>query len=139
MPFDGLQTMPYRGQSELFRRREWFSRDPVKVAEALEQKRRVAGESFVVLCQLLRLFDGGKNWMCNSDCDRYGNFCIRGGLKHIRQQRGRGDIAGVFISRAIRKTGGFRRITAFNDNCVRYSDVERVVERARELAAIGTL
>jgi len=95
-----------------------------------------AHESVIVLDELERLLNGGRNWTRGvlRDGDK---FCTVGGLRYIRALRKPlRDRAGVYISRAIRELYlGKLSIWKFNDFCSSVEDVEAVIKRGRELAA----
>jgi hypothetical protein len=113
MPFDGRR----------------FDHDP----DAGEQSvRNPTRETVAALDHLLALFDGGRRWIRNKECDGRGRFCLRGGIAHIAA----GDYVGHYLKVAIRELAGpSMTIPAYNDNAPGFASISYVINRARELAA----
>jgi hypothetical protein len=64
-----------------------------------------------------------------------GEMCLLGAMNHFRkQERLKGDRTRLYLMRAIRQEG-FKAtgVMDFNDGPRRYSDITRVLRRAREL------
>jgi hypothetical protein len=97
--------------------------------------------SVIVFNRLLELFDGGRHWIQKQDTDGCGNFCMRGGLRHLGKYRGSAyTYLAVAINEATQRCWGSlnpyvcnERIIAFNDS-YNYAQVELVIRRAREMA-----
>ena len=70
--------MPFDGESKVR-----FDHDPDAGARAFQTFRGSARETIVALDDLAALFDGGKRWLRNKECDEKGRFCLRGGIAHI--------------------------------------------------------
>jgi hypothetical protein len=114
--------MPFDGRSKV-------SDDPDAMAEALSQRAR---ETVAALDHLAALFDGGKRWIRNKECDGKGRFCLRGGTAHIAA----GDFVRYYLKLAIRELAGpSMTIPIYNDSAPSFASIAYVIGRARELAA----
>ena len=97
--------MPFDGKSGVR-----FDHDPDAVKRAFRES---AGETIAALDHLAALFDGGKRWLRNQECDEKGRFCLRGGIAHIAA----GDCVGYYLRVAIREFAGrSMSIPAYNDH-----------------------
>jgi hypothetical protein len=115
--------MPFDGKS-----RVRFDHDPDAVKRAFIDS---AGETIAALDHLAELFDGGKRWLRNKECDDKGRFCLRGGIAHIAA----GDCVGYYLRAAIREFAGrSMSIPAYNDHAPNFAAIAYVISRARELA-----
>ncbi len=118
------EAMPFDGKS-----RVRFDHDPDAVKRAFRES---AGETIAALDHLAELFDGGKRWLRNQDCDEKGRFCLRGGIAHIAA----GDCVGYYLRAAIREFAGrSMSIPASNDHAPNFAAIAYVISRARELAS----
>jgi hypothetical protein len=118
------EAMPFDGKS-----RVRFDHDPDAVKRAFRES---AGETIAALDHLAELFDGGKRWLRNQDCDEKGRFCLRGGIAHIAA----GDCVGYYLRAAIREFAGrSMSIPAYNDHAPNFTAIAYVISRARELAS----
>jgi hypothetical protein len=120
----GGAAMPFDGKSKVR-----FDHDADAVAQALRGSTR---KTIAALDHLAALFDGGKHWIRNKECDERGRFCLRGGIAHI----GANDYVGYYLKAAIRELAG-RSVTipAYNDSAPSFASIAYVISRARELAA----
>ncbi len=115
--------MPFDGKS-----RVRFDPDPDAVKRAFRES---AGETIAALDELAALFDGGRRWLRNKECDEKGRFCLRGGIAHIAA----GDCVGYYLRVAIREFAGrSMSIPAYNDHAPNFAAIAYVITRARELA-----
>jgi hypothetical protein len=115
--------MPFDGKSSVR-----FDRDANAVKWALRES---AGETIAALDHLAELFDGGKRWLRNKECDDKGRFCLRGGIAYIAA----GDCVGYYLKVAIREFAGrSMSIPAYNDHAPNFAAIAYVISRARELA-----
>ena len=115
--------MPFDGRSKV------DIGDPGAAAPALKPG---ADETIVALDHLAELFDGGKRWIRNKECDGKGRFCLRGGTAHIAA----GDYVRYYLKLAIRELAGpSMTIPAYNDSAPSFASIAYVISRARELAA----
>jgi hypothetical protein len=118
--------MPFDGKSRL---RFDDDHDPDAVKRAFRDS---AGETIAALDHLAALFDGGRCWLRNQDCDEKGRFCLRGGIAHIAA----GDCVGYYLRAAIREFAGrSMSIPAYNDHAPSFTAIAYVISRARELAS----
>ena len=116
--------MPFDGKSGVR-----FDHDPDAVKRAFRES---AGETIAALDHLAELFDGGKRWLRNKECDEKGRFCLRGGIAHIAA----GDCVGYYLRAAIREFAGrSMSIPAYNDHAPNFAAIAYVISRARELAS----
>jgi hypothetical protein len=72
--------MPFDGKSKV---RFDHDHDPDARAQAFQTSRGSARETIAALDHLAALFDGGRRWLRNKECDEKGRFCLRGGIAHI--------------------------------------------------------
>jgi hypothetical protein len=120
----GPVAMPFDGRSKVS-----VDHDPDAVARALRES---AGETIAALDHLAALFDGGRRWIRNKECDEKGRFCLRGGIAHIAA----GECIRHYLKLAIRELAGpSMTIPAYNDNAPSFASIAYVIDRARELAA----
>ena len=118
MPFDGTKVR--------------FDHDPGARAQAFQTFRGSARETIAALDHLAALFDGGRRWLRNKECDEKGRFCLRGGIAHIAA----GDRVGYYLKAAIRElVGRPMSIPAYNDHAPNFADIAYAIDRARELAS----
>ena len=116
--------MPFDGKSSVR-----FDHDPDAVKRALRES---APETIAALDHLAALFDGGRRWLRNKECDEKGRFCLRGGIAHIAA----GDCVGYYLRAAIREFAGrSMSIPAYNDHAPNFAAIAYVISRARELAS----
>ncbi len=116
--------MPFDGRSRI-----GFDQSSDTVRQALRDS---AGETIAALDHLAELFDGGRHWLRNKECDEKGRFCLRGGIAHI----GAGDCVRYYLKIAIRELAGPSvTIPAYNDSAPSFTYIDYVISRARELAA----
>jgi hypothetical protein len=116
--------MPFDGKSKVR-----VDHDPDAVAQALRESAR---ETVAALDHLAALFDGGRRWIRNKECDEKGRFCLRGGIAHIAA----GDCVGYYLRAAIREFAGHSMsIPAYNDHAPNFAAIAYVISRARELAS----
>jgi hypothetical protein len=117
MPFDG-------------KRKVSVGHDTDALAWALSGS---AGETITALDQLAALFDGGRRWIRNKECDQKGRFCLRGGVAHIAA----GDYVSYYLRAAIRELAGpSMTIPAYNDSAPSFASIAYVISRAREMAEV---
>lgn len=92
-------------------------------------------QSVIVLNELEKLLDGGKNWT-RGQFHKENRFCMSGGLRYIRAQRKPlKDRAGVYLASAIRELLGCPLpISKVNDFCSGFESVKELIDRAQELA-----
>jgi hypothetical protein len=120
------EAMPFDGKS-----RVRFDHDPDAVKQAFRES---AGETIAALDHLAALFDGGRRWLRNKECDEKGRYCLRGGIAHIAA----GDCVGYYLKAAIRELAGRpMSIPAYNDHAPNFAAIAYVISRARELASAG--
>jgi hypothetical protein len=120
------EAMPFDGTSNVS-----FDRDPDARSQAVQAFRGAAHETITALDHLAALFDGGRRWLRNKECDEKGRFCLRGGIAHI----GAGDYVGYYLRVAIRELAGpSMTIPAYNDSAPSFASIAYVISRARELA-----
>jgi hypothetical protein len=116
-------AMPFDGKSKVR-----VGHDPDAVARALSDS---ADETIAALDHLAALFDGGRRWIRNKECDKKGRFCLRGGIAHIAA----GDYVGYYLRAAIRELAGpSMTIPAYNDSAPSFASIAYVISRAREMA-----
>jgi hypothetical protein len=72
------EAMPFDGKSNVR-----FDHDPDARVQAFQTFRGSAREAIAALDHLAALFDGGRRWLRNKECDEKGRFCLRGGIAHI--------------------------------------------------------
>jgi uncharacterized protein YbjT (DUF2867 family) len=133
LPFGSMEAGRICGQGEAMpfdgRSRVRFDHDPDAVKQAFRES---AGETIAELDRLAALFDGGRRWLRNKDCDDKGRFCLRGGIAHIAAS----DYVGYYLRAAIRELAGRpMSIPAFNDHAPNFADIAYVIGRAREMAS----
>src|SRR3954468_4913534 len=110
--------MPFDGKSKVR-----VDHDPV--AQPL---RTSARETIAALDYLAALFDGGRRWIRNKECDEKGRFCLRGGIAHIAA----GNYVGYYLRAAIRELAGpSMTIPAYNDRAPSFASIAYVISRAR--------
>lgn len=105
-------------------------------AEAHKRARRLAQarETIVILSELEELLNGGMNWI-RGEFETSEGYCLVGGLRHLRKQRGKGDNASHYLRRAIAKHADrYCGIMDFNDSRRDYQQVRAVIVRARDMA-----
>jgi hypothetical protein len=120
------EAMPFDGESKVR-----FDHDPDAGAQAFQTVRGSARETIAALDHLAALFDGGRRWLRNKECDEKGRFCLRGGIAHIAA----GDYVGYYLRVAIRELAGpSMTIPAYNDSAPSFASIAYVISRARELA-----
>jgi hypothetical protein len=118
------EAVPFDGKSGVR-----FDHDPDAVNRAFRESAR---ETIAALDHLAALFDGGKRWLRNKECDGKGRFCLRGGIAHIAA----GDRVGNYLKTAIRELAGRpMSIPAYNDHAPNFAAITYVISRARELAS----
>jgi hypothetical protein len=118
--------MPFDGKSSVR-----LDQDPDAVKRAFKES---AGETIAALDHLAALFDDGRRWLRNKECDEKGRFCLRGGIAHIAA----GDCVGYYLRAAIRELAGrSMSIPAYNDHAPNFAAIAYVISRARELASEG--
>ncbi len=116
--------MPFDGKSSAR-----FDHDSDAVKRAFKES---AGETIAALDQLAALFDGGKRWLRNKECDENGRFCLRGGIAYIAAS----DCVGYYLRVAISEfVGCSMSIPAYNDHAPSFAAIAYVIGRARELAS----
>jgi hypothetical protein len=102
MPFDGKNKVRFD-----------HDHDPDARAQAFQTSRGSARETIAALDHLAALFDGGRRWLRNKECDEKGRFCLCGGIAHIAA----GDYVGYYLRVAIRELAGpSMTIPAYNDS-----------------------
>jgi hypothetical protein len=122
------EAMPFDGKSKV---RFDHDHDPDARAQAFQTSRGSARETIAALDHLAALFDGGRRWLRNKECDEKGRFCLRGGIAHIAA----GDYVGYYLRVAIRELAGpSMTIPAYNDSAPSFASIAYVISRARELA-----
>jgi len=122
MPFDGKSKVRFDHDHDY---------DPGAREQAFQTARGSARESIAALDHLAALFDGGRRWLRNKECDEKGRFCLRGGIAHIAA----GDYVGYYLRVAIRELAGpSMTIPAYNDSAPSFASIAYVISRARELA-----
>jgi hypothetical protein len=118
------EAMPFDGKGSVR-----FDHNPDLVKRALKES---AHETIAALDHLAVLFDGGRRWRRNKECDDKGRFCLRGGMAHIAA----GDCVGYYLRVAIREFAGrSMSIPAYNDHAPSFAAITYVISRARELAS----
>jgi hypothetical protein len=145
MPFDGSSMSVPDIIEFLSQQQPWDIRilpyDPTRAERATRQAKHArlqkrAAASVRMLDGLIDLFDCGKHWIKDADTDHNGNYCLRGGMEHLRRKQGRGDATGIYLRRAIAlECGQSMRVPRFNDTCADFEQVRRVIVCARKLAA----
>jgi hypothetical protein len=135
LPADSIETGRVKVQGEAMqfdgRSKVRFDHDPDARARALQTFRGSAGETIAALDHLAALFDGGRRWLRNKECDEKGRFCLRGGIAHIAA----GDYVGYYLRVAIRELAGpSMTIPAYNDSAPSFASIAYAISRARELA-----
>src|SRR6195952_3290355 len=121
---DPGKAMPFEGRSK-----GSVDHEPDAVARALRESAR---ETIAALDHLAALFDGGRRWIRNKECDGKGRFCLRGGIAHVAA----GVLPRHYLKLAIRELAGpSMTIPAYNDNAPSFASIAYVIDRARELAA----
>jgi len=144
MPFDGIcppgspLARLLEADRELTEQRR-AARKPYLTPEMEARKRacRVAQarETIIILSELEELLNGGVNWI-RGEFETPEGYCLVGGLRHLRKQRGRGDNASQYLRRAIAKHADrYYGIMDFNDSRRNYEQVRAVIVRARDMAA----
>jgi hypothetical protein len=97
--------------------------------------RRQPEKAVQVLDLMLQLFEGGAHWTRCTYKDRHGNFCLVGGMMHIRDHwRIRGADTSHYLKRAV----GARtvdEILDYNDDSDSFERIEAAIRKARELAS----
>lgn len=117
------EAMPFDGKSSVR-----FDQNPDVVNRAFKDAAR---ETIEALDHLAALFDGGRRWLRNKECDEKGRFCLRGGIAHIAA----GDCVGYYLRVAIGEFAGrSMSIPAYNDHAPNFAAIAYVISRARELA-----
>jgi hypothetical protein len=107
-----------------------FDHDPGARAQTFQTFRGSAREP-IALDHLAALFDGGRRWLRNKECDEKVRFCLRGGIAHIAA----GDYVGYYLRVAIRELAGpSMTIPAYNESAPSFASIAYVISRARELA-----
>jgi len=126
MPFDGKSKVRFDHDHDYD-----YDYDPDARAQAFPTARGSACETIAALDHLAALFDGGRRWLRNKECDEKGRFCLRGGIAHIAA----GDYVGYYLRVAIRELAGpSMTIPAYNDSAPSFASIAYVISRARELA-----
>jgi hypothetical protein len=113
------EAMPFDGKI-----RARFDHDPDGVQQAFRESAR---ETIATLDNLAALFDGGRRWLRDKECDEKGRFCLRGGIAHIAAS----DCVGYYLKAAIRELAGRpMSIPAYNDHAPNFADISYVISRS---------